>query len=821
MTSLKFIGDLSPAVGAALALLAACACWWLYRGETKSLPTFVRWLLPLPRWLAIALSVLILTGPVLQLRYQQGNPGKILILVDGSQSMLVSDKHAAELWKLQIARSLGWVQTLPEGGVSVELLSHPMRPAIERFDKTNRYARAIERLLSANNGLLESLRSQFEIRVARVDANGYQVLWESSLAARAELPRSVEAWTSSSPGRSTDIGSALQSLVAISATARIRSTGGEHSNAADSVVLLLTDGQNNSGPVPATVAAQLAAERHVVFAVGYGSDAEPVDVGINSIEHSERCFYTDAIRGELIIKDRSIGKEVTATIRHADKTVWEHQFITENSGARRIEFSFPCESIVDSVPNPSERGVNYTALPLSFDVTLSRSDDEVDLANNSSKFNVTAVTQRANVLILDGRSRWETRYLRNIFQRDPTWAVDCVLFEPDREMGELKRESTSEYLRVFPESREELLEYDLIVLGELPPDALNTKQQYWLREFVEVSGGGLIVVDGERGYLHSDSYLPIRSLIPVGGRKPLLQNSIPYRAMPTEAGSQLSALRISDANTNSSESYWRQLPELRFVSRVEALPGSDVLATATNETEVNPLFVTRQVGAGRVFYSATDQSWRWRYRIADAVHQRLWNQIARWVMRLPMAVHGEYVSLDSGRYRYSLGDFVEIRARLKNPDGAPVASQWVEAIVERDKRTVLRVPLLADPAIPGVFTGRAVDLPVGNYSVFVRAPGFSQEALGIHTQFIVAESDSAEMQHLARNKQLLQNVAEVAKGKYLDEEDSHKLLELLRPLSGGTIIDSEIPIWQSYWWFVPIVGLLTLEWCIRKRVGLL
>jgi hypothetical protein len=28
-------------------------------------------------------------------------------------------------------------------------------------------------------------------------------------------------------------------------------------------------------------------------------------------------------------------------------------------------------------------------------------------------------------------------------------------------------------------------------------------------------------------------------------------------------------------------------------------------------------------------------------------------------------------------------------------------------------------------------------------------------------------------------------------------------------------------LWQSWWWFIPIVLLLTLEWILRKRAGML
>lgn len=825
MTSLKFIGDVSPAVGAALALFAAVACWCFYRRETRKLPQPLAWLLPFLRSFAIALSLLVLTGPVLHHRYRQGNPGRISVLVDGSQSMFISDKQAEREQKIEVARALGWVRDTERSLAQDQTSLAPLHQAVERFDQSSRYGRAIELLLSSAGGLLESLRDSFEIRVSSFDARGSQVLWESTLASPSDLPPSIDAWRPASPARSTDIGTALKSAFGTDSSASTqRSAVGPFNDAstvADSVIVLLTDGQHNSGNSPIEIANQLSSEGRKVFIVGYGSMTEADDIGINAIEHPERLFHTDNLRGKLIIKDRFAGKPITATIKHRGKVVWETHFTADNSAERRVDFSFPLEAVVKEVSSQAERGIVYAAIPLEFDVELSHFDGEADLGNNQSQFNVTAVTQQAGMLIVDGRSRWETRYLRNIFQRDPTWSVDSVIEQPGPGTSLVTSASTSDVNASFPDSREQLLEYDLIVLGEVSLGSLGLKQLSWIREFVEVSGGGLIVIDGARGHLRGNSYLPLHPLFPVRWHKIPLMSEFPHRAALTAAGSRLAALQLAESDEAANEALWRRLPELRYVSHVEALPGSEILATAKNDIEQSPLFITRQFGAGRVFFSATDETWRWRYRIADVIHQRLWNQIARWVMRLPMAVHGQCLSLDSGRSSYAVGDSIEIRARLKQLDGQLATSQSVEAIVDCADRTVLTLPLMADPSLPGVYAGRVEKLPIGNYTISVRASGFSRESLDIQTQFSVVEPNSVEMQQLARNKQLLEKIAETTGGKYLDEEEGDQLRELLRPLSGGTIDQSETVLWQSYWWFVPILASLTLEWWLRKKAGLL
>jgi hypothetical protein len=55
----------------------------------------------------------------------------------------------------------------------------------------------------------------------------------------------------------------------------------------------------------------------------------------------------------------------------------------------------------------------------------------------------------------------------------------------------------------------------------------------------------------------------------------------------------------------------------------------------------------------------------------------------------------------------------------------------------------------------------------------------------------------------------------------LREEQIGRLNDLLKPISSGKLVTKEIALWQSYWWFLPIVLILGLELYLRKRAGML
>ena len=275
------------------------------------------------------------------------------------------------------------------------------------------------------------------------------------------------------------------------------------------------------------------------------------------------------------------------------------------------------------------------------------------------------------------------------------------------------------------------------------------------------------------------------------------------------------------ADEEQNQNLWLELPAPRTPASVVALSGTQVLAECVVNTTHVPYMVSRQCGAGRVLYLASDETWRWRYKNADVWHQRFWNQLAKYVMPPPFTVSDEYVSIDTGPVSYEFGEAVNVRIRLFGLDGQPAEQAIVDALVWKDDRVVGQISLTSDENLPGIYRGQFGRLPHGSYEVSVQAAGFSASSLKARTEFSVLPIETSEMTQTAVNHELLHQMATASGGMYLPEEDFGNLCALLEPFSDGRIVESDTLIWQSYWWFGAIVLLLTLEWLLRKRVGLL
>ena len=340
-----------------------------------------------------------------------------------------------------------------------------------------------------------------------------------------------------------------------------------------------------------------------------------------------------------------------------------------------------------------------------------------------------------------------------------------------------------------------------------------------MKEFVEKRGGGIVFIDGLRGKLDQLDEQNLGDLIPVK-RSSEFNTVLPTSLRLTAGGNQEGALKLT-TDSSANESFWSQLPPPHTFVNAEAAPDAQVLTEVMADGAPYPAIVTRSYGAGKVLYLAFDETWRWRYKAADTWHQRAWNQLAKLTIPSPYAVSDEFVSIDVGKASYNRGESPEIRIRLKDLKGGPAIDAIVDAIIWKEGREVAAVSLSADQDQPGVYRGRALPLNDGEYQVSIRASGYSGAALTARADFAVLPIDSAEMTESSINEELLKQMASDSNGAYLREEEMSRLPELLEPLSKGRIVESETLLWQSYWWFVPMILLLTAEWILRKRAGLL
>ena len=734
------------------------------------------------------------------------DPGKAAESVAGVNELLTAAAMVASEIRLAFEQQVE--ESITAGDSTLETV-------LALFDDSDRWQRAIAGL----NGEQTASDSSAPARGVILELTEAHDVRLFVLSGKEAAERPKDQWNTSADGSSetSDRFSRITDLsTGVIDTGDVTSVSAEQSDGHQAIVLV-TDGQHNSGPSPLQTAKILGSQGIPFFVVSTGASTEAQDLAVIDVEHPDLTFQKDRVRGVMVIRDRvTEGAQFVAEIRHGDSVLWREQLSAMNISERRVEFDFPVEQLVEDLRQLRNTEVDSHMIPLNLEASVSVLPDEVETSNNQRAMRMAVMTDGYRLLILDGRSRWETRYLRNVFSRDEQWTVTTIIAGPGTDQSELPR---GEDAQQFPTRRDLLFNYDLIIFGEIDRTLFQPHELEWIRDFADVRSGGVIFIDGNRQRLRQFESSAIEGMLPVEWSTDPAQ-SRPASLVLTDRGARNPSFKLA-ADDEDNEQFWTELPPPRRVAEVTAVPGAEVLAEAVFPDENCALIVTRQFGAGRILYLASDETWRWRYKTADIWHQRFWNQMARFVMPRPFASSDDFVSVDTGAISYRAGDSVDIRVRLLDLEGRPTADASVDALLWKEGRIVRTVNLAADPEVTGIYRGRTAGLIAGNYEVTVRAAGYSEAALQARGAFVVEPQDNGEMSLTAANESLLQQLAVASGGEFLREEDLHRLPELLSPFSGGRVEERDTSLWDSYWWFTAMLLLLTIEWGLRKRAGLL
>ncbi len=486
-------------------------------------------------------------------------------------------------------------QLVAQFEAQAELLLNAQDPiiqtAVNQFDAAPRWRRCALELFDSSQGLYDQLCRYHDVQLVRL-AGSESVLLDPVDASSSR--DSAASWVFVEPfPTSTDLSSGVLATQRGVVMADRDDTGAESSSdavqAARTAVVLLTDGQHNAGPSPLQVARQLGGQGVPVYCVSFGASRSAPDLAVLALEYPPTVYRKDRVRGVMVVRDRMPpGQSFVAQIRYQSEVVWQQQLLTTNQPERRIEFEFAVDSLVDQLNAPLNSDVVQNSLTFGFEGSVSALATESETRNNQQTMWLAVTRQRSRVLILDGRARWETRYVRNAFERDDKWDVNTVI-APSGAQPTLPRGSQN---GMFPDSRERLFDYDLIVLGELAPQLLSGSEQLWLKEFVEMRGGGLILIDGLRGQLRQWAALPVASLLPVAWNGDPLPTEVSSLKL-TSQGSATSALKLQMDEVENNR-FWTQLPAPQAMVAVEALPGCEVLVEADVAGTLHPAIVTRQ-----------------------------------------------------------------------------------------------------------------------------------------------------------------------------------------------------------------------------------
>ena len=338
-----------------------------------------------------------------------------------------------------------------------------------------------------------------------------------------------------------------------------------------------------------------------VFAVAAGSETPLPDLEVTSLDAPTFGVVNKPTRIPFAINSTlARDANVTLTLESTAGDLLEQTYVIPANGKLQDAFIWRAKTVGD------------------FELTLKVpvEDGEKIEDNNQLTTPIEIRQESLKVLVVESFPRWEYRYLRNALNRDPGVEVSSVLYHPSiKAMGGGKG-----YLKEFPQTIDELADYDVIFLGDVGvgDNQLTVDDCRRIKGLVENQATGLILMPGLRGRQLTLADTELSPLIPVlfDTQQPKgWGNRIAAEFQLTEAGTQSLLTKLADT-PEANETVWRSLPGFQWYAPVlRAKVGSQVLAVHATESNENgrvALLVTKTFGAGKILFMGTDGAWRWR-----------------------------------------------------------------------------------------------------------------------------------------------------------------------------------------------------------------
>ncbi len=487
--------------------------------------------------------------------------------------------------------------------------------------------------------------------------------------------------------------------------------------------------------------------------------------------------------------------------------------------------------------DPTSRHVTFSTElaesgTVEFEVNVGGIAREQSDTNNTQKVRVNVTRRNIRVLLVDGRARWEFKYLRELFRRDDTVDCDELVFAP-RVLGTGFREGTPR----LPETVDEWAEYDVAILGDIPPDHLTETAQQSLEEFVSKRDGTIVIIAGDQHMPVAFPDSPLVELIPTQRHSLGPEPEDGYRLVLTPSGRRHRALTIADDQMDTAQTWEfvsRNVPVYALSEYSRPKPSADTLIeavptpeTGTQTQESAKAFLCwHSVGGGRVVYLSSPDTWRLRFRRGDQLHHRFWGQLLRWALARELSSGSELVQIRTERSHYDQNEQIEVTVTMNDPSGDPVVDGSVTVTAEnQDSDGDIAIELTADEAIPGRYEGQFESLDAGNYLLTPAGNSIASLSDGSatsvpSTEITVRPVQHAELMATQCRLDVAQRIAEVSGGQVIPPTAVAEILALSELQAPAEETRSLQPIWPQWKYFWVVFVCLNLEWGIRKWKGL-
>jgi uncharacterized membrane protein len=750
------------------------------RGQFAFLGAWPKWTLVL-----LILAAAVALAWLIRSRLSQAAPamrGWRVWVIWGLQTLL-----AAILLMLLWQPAITIAELKPQQNIIAVLVDDSRSMGISE-DGSTRQAQAVSAL---QNGVLASLNHGFQTRLYRVD----------------DVPARIDNLNDLKPtAPSTRIGDSLKQL------------SEETSDLPIGAVVLLSDGDDNTGGISADAINALRARHIPVHTVGFGRERAAHDVELDDAVIAPRALADSRIAAKITFHQRGYAAaKINLAVR--DVTTGQPKVLASRAVTLGPDGNVQTETLMFDIGGAGARTLQIAAIPLA---------GEENTANNTLTRVVNVGSDPRRILYVEGEPRWEFKFIREAEEGDRMVHIASMVRTSENKIYRQGSSDPKELASGFPARAEDLFAYQGLIIGSVEAGYFTPAQQELIREFVDRRGGGLLLLGGQF------------SLADGGWNASNLTDLFPT-TLPTQAGTfhreadprngtthttaelapagmdSIITRLVDDPAANAAK--WKTLPYLMdYEDPGTPKPGAAVLANMiTPEGRKLPLLITENFGRGRTAIMATGGSWRWQMSLplGDTAHDLFWQQLLRWVVsdtpgHVTASVPAQML-LDNGA--------VTLTADVRDQQYNPAPDAKVEAHILGPSGVSALVEMSPVPDNPGQFQAAWSAPKTGAYLTEVTAQRNATE-LGRDILTFQRMDGVAENFHTEQNRDLLERLAAQTGGQYWKPADLGKLASAIPFSEAGVTMRETKDLWDLPLVFLVLLLLRFSEWWLRRKWGI-
>ncbi|MHC4351377.1 MAG: glutamine amidotransferase [Planctomycetota bacterium] len=480
-------------------------------------------------------------------------------------------------------------------------------------------------------------------------------------------------------------------------------------------------------------------------------------------------------------------------------------------GSEYVRFDNPKTPARFSVAAPAEPGAKI------FRINVQGMPGELSELNNTRNFELEVREDTLHVLFFAQELGWDFTMIRKELARDPSVELTALFrVSEQRFVVQGSRQPGDEQLEAgFPKTKGVLDLFKCVIVGSFGASQWRPDQLKALSDYVR-DGGAVIFLGGEKSFGRG------------GYAGTSIESLFPWRISAAQSEFQVGQFSVTVpaaamANTIIAET-------ARIISQEEAVSvesvnvegpvktGAVTLLEASVAGRSVPLISMQRFGEGQTMGIATNTLWKWRRASAELIeaHGHFWRQA---VKNMTGWEEGQrFISVAWDQEQYNPGDSAVATIRIAGRHDAGKLNLKADSTVEGKTTAVSVEPVMGRE---NTFTAEVVFTRRAEYAFELQAL-VGEQVLESYQRKIAVGTKLNEGANLEVDHAFLSSLASQGGGMYFPESQFESLIGTLRSQLLGRVVSMEIPLIQDKFVYILIfVGILMLEWIIRRKMNLL